>query len=231
MAIKLFDLAGSDPRRRFSPACWRTRLALAHKRLDVEAVPWRFTEKNVIAPSKQGRVPVIVDGDRWVADSWTIASYLELAYPDSPSLFGGDAARSIASLHNAFADSLTLAIFPLIALDVLGVLHERDTDYFRTSRELRVGMQLEALVANRSDRLGNFRESLAPLRLVLKSQPFFGGRQPLYADFALFGPFQWARCTSPFVLLEREDPIRAWFDRMLDLFDGLGRDVPAFDQE
>lgn len=231
MAIKLYDLAGSDPRRRFSPACWRTRLALAHKRLDVEAIPWRFTEKNLIAPSKQGRVPVIVDGNRWVADSWTIASYLELAYADSPSLFGGDAARSVACLHNAFADSLTSLIFPLIALDVLGVLHERDTHYFRTSREERVGMQLEMLVASRSDRLLHFRESLAPLRLVLKSQPFFAGRQPLYADFALFGPFQWARCTSPFALLEREDPIRSWFDRMLDLFDGLGRDVPAFDQE
>lgn len=90
-------------------------------------------------------------------------------------------------------------------------------------------MPLEALVSGRQDRLAPFREGLAPLRLVLKSQPFFGGEQPLYADYALFGPLQWARCTSAFVLLDSGDPMRAWFERMLDLFDGLGRSVPAHD--
>jgi len=44
MAITLYDLAGAETDRRFSPFCWRTRMALAHKRLDVETVPWRFTE-------------------------------------------------------------------------------------------------------------------------------------------------------------------------------------------
>ena len=43
-------------------------MALAHKELEVETVPWRFTEKDVIAFSGQGRVPVLVDGDKVVAD-------------------------------------------------------------------------------------------------------------------------------------------------------------------
>ena len=93
MTLRLYDLAGADPNRRFSPYCWRIRLALAHKRLAIETIPWRFTEKAEIAPSGSKTVPVLVDGDRWIADSWTIANYLEDAYPDSPSLFGGAAAR------------------------------------------------------------------------------------------------------------------------------------------
>ena len=56
------------PDRRFSAYCWRIRLALAHKEFAVETIPWRFTEKDEIAPSGQKLVPVLVDGDRWVAD-------------------------------------------------------------------------------------------------------------------------------------------------------------------
>ena len=33
MAITLYDLAGADEHRRFSPYCWRTKMALAHKGL------------------------------------------------------------------------------------------------------------------------------------------------------------------------------------------------------
>ena len=41
----LYDLAGAQDDRRFSPYCWRTRMALAHKGLSVDTVPWRFTTK------------------------------------------------------------------------------------------------------------------------------------------------------------------------------------------
>src|SRR6266496_2879469 len=64
MPIILYDLAGAEPDRRFSPFCWRARMALAHKGLEVETVPWRFAEKDAIAFSGQGRVPVLIDGDK-----------------------------------------------------------------------------------------------------------------------------------------------------------------------
>ena len=113
MTLRLYDLAGADPNRRFSPYCWRIRLALAHKRLPVETIPWRFTEKAEIAPSGSKTVPVLVDGDRWIADSWTIANYLEDTYPDSPSLFGGAAARRLTRHYSSLADALVTAIFPV----------------------------------------------------------------------------------------------------------------------
>ncbi|MBR8836365.1 MAG: glutathione S-transferase N-terminal domain-containing protein [Stigonema ocellatum SAG 48.90 = DSM 106950] len=86
--IKLYDLAGDEDDRRFSPNCWRVRLILLHKELPFETVPWRFTEKEIIAFSGQGKVPIITDGDQVIHDSRAIAEYLEESYPDSPSLFG-----------------------------------------------------------------------------------------------------------------------------------------------
>jgi glutathione S-transferase len=229
MTLRLYDLAGADPNRRFSPYCWRIRLALAHKRLPVETIPWRFTEKAEIAPSGSKTVPVLVDGDRWVADSWTIANYLEDTYPDSPSLFGGAAARRLTRHYSSLADALVSAIFPFVALDILERVADKDRDYFRASREQRVGKTLEAFVANRDAGLAGFRASLTPLRATLKTQPFFGGDEPLYADYALFGQFQWARCISPFALLEETDPVKLWRDRLLDCFDGLARKAVAYD--
>ena len=71
MAITLYDLAGVEADRRFSPFCWRTRMALAHKGIEVETVPWRFTEKDRLPQPNGGRVPVIVDGGQVVHDSST----------------------------------------------------------------------------------------------------------------------------------------------------------------
>jgi glutathione S-transferase len=229
MTLRLYDLAGADPNRRFSPYCWRIRLALAHKRLPVETIPWRFTEKAEIAPSGSKTVPVLVDGDHWIADSWAIANYLEDTYPDSPSLFGGAAARRLTRHYSSLADALVTAIFPFIALDILERVADRDREYFRASREQRVGKTLEAFVANRDAGLAGFRASLAPLRTTLKNQPFFAGDEPLYADYALFGQFQWARCISPFALLEEGDPVKLWRNRLLDYFDGWGHKAVAYD--
>ena len=69
MALTLYDLAGADANRRFSPYCWRIRLAIGHKELPVETIPWRFTDKEMIAFSGQGRVPVLVDAGKALAGS------------------------------------------------------------------------------------------------------------------------------------------------------------------
>jgi glutathione S-transferase len=224
MPLRLYDLAGADPNLRFSPYCWRTKLALAHKGLAVETVPWRFTEKDVIAFSGQERVPVLVDGDKTISDSWAIACYLDDAYPDRPSLFGGTAARSPTRFLNSWADTvLNPGIVPFVLLDIFGKIHPKDRDYFRINREQRFGMSLEAYGGEREKRLPAFRQSLTPLRTTLAAQPFLGGERPAYADYIVFGGFQWARCISSFALLASDDPVFAWRERMLDAFDGMAR--------
>jgi glutathione S-transferase len=229
MAIRMYDLAGAEPNRRFSPYCWRIRMALAHKRLPVETIPWRYCDKPAIAHSGQDRVPVIEDGDRVVADSWAIANYLEDAYPDRPSLFGGAAGRALARFINGWADTVQNAsISTFVAHDVVRHLDPRDQDYFQRSRTQRFGMTLEQFCATREGRIAGFRQTLEPLRHALRSQPFLGGAAALYPDYIVFGGFQWARTISDFALLEADDPIAAWRERMLDLFDGLARKNPGY---
>jgi hypothetical protein len=51
---------------------------------------------------------------------------------------------------------------------------------------------------------------------------------PAYADYVVFGAFQWARAISDFEVLAADDPVRIWRSRMLDLFGGLARRGPAY---
>lgn len=93
--MKLWDLAAAEDDRRFSPYCWRIKMALRHKGLEAEEIPWRFTEKAELALSGQGAVPVIEDRGRVVHDSWSIALYLDEAYPARP-LFDSAGAGDVA---------------------------------------------------------------------------------------------------------------------------------------
>ena len=229
MNMKLFDLAGADPERRFSPYCWPIRMAIAHKRLDVETIPWRFMDKDAIASSGQGKVPVLVHGDKWMFESWDIAIYLEKTFPDRPTLFGGPEGVALSKFFANLASVIASQVVRLVLVDIYDHLTESDKPYFRESREQRFGMALEQVVAQRDSLLQPFRDSLLPLRMTLRSQKFLGGDHPLYADYAVFGVFQWSRCISPFQLLAEDDPVAQWRKRLLEAFDGLAQSAPGYD--
>jgi len=229
MTLKLYELVGADDGRPFSPYCWRTRMALAHKGLTANCIPWRFTEKAAIAPHGSENVPVLLHGDKPVVESWVIANHLEDAFPDRPSLFGGEGGRATMRMLNWWGDIIVIGgIFPLIVADIPAHLDETDAAYFRASREARLGKPLEEVASIRDKGVTGFRKSLAPLRLTLKTQQYLGGDAPNYADYIMFGGFQWARVVSPFKLLETDDPIYAWRERLLDAFNGLARNSPGF---
>ncbi|GAB5470521.1 MAG: glutathione S-transferase family protein [Rhodospirillales bacterium] len=228
MAMTLYDLAAADPAIRFSPNCWRTRMAVAHKGLELDCRPWRFVDKDAIAFSDQGTVPVLVDGERTVYDSWQIALYLEERYPGRPHLFESRQARAHARFINEWtAKVVHPGIIKQIILPLFEMLDEGDKDYFRTTREKAFGKTLEDFAADGEAALPAFRASLTPLRGTLEVQDFLGGSSPSYADYVVFSAFQWARVSSPRDLLTAGDPIAAWRERMLGLFDGLGAAMPA----
>ncbi|WP_291295720.1 glutathione S-transferase family protein [Elioraea sp.] len=227
MARHLYELCGADPDRVFSPFCWRSRMALAHKGLDFESIPWRFTETDRLAFAQHAKVPVLVDGDRTVADSWTIARYLDEAYPDRPSLLHGrpEPYRFVAAWNDAV---LQPGIARLIVSDIPPLLREAERSYFVASREKRFGMTLDQVTADREQKLPAFRATLQPLRLALAHGPFLGGDAPDYADYIVFGSFMWARSTSPLSLLEEGDVVLVWRERLLDLHGGMARRSPCF---
>jgi glutathione S-transferase len=228
MSLKLFELVGTDAARPFSPFCWRTRMALAHKGLSAQSIPWCFTEKDAIAPHRSEKVPVLLDGESSVADSWAIANYLEDRYPHRPSLFGGAGGRAMGRMINWWGDVTVVGgMFPLIAADIPAHLKPVDAAYFRTSRAARFGKSLEEVVAGSDRAIEGFRRALDPMRLTLKTQPYLGGDAPNYADYIVFGAFQWARVVSPFKLLAENDPLYAWRENLLDAFDGMARQSPG----
>lgn len=225
MTMTLYDLAGADPELRFSPHCWRARMAIAHKGLAVETIPWRFVEKDSIAISGQGKVPMLVDGDTVVSDSWAIARHLDEAYPNRPALFDGPAAEGLALFVKSWSETvLHPALVRLILMDIFNALHSDDQPYFRETREKAFGTSLEAVVA--ADPEGNRRTweaALKPLQTTLRKQPYLAGGSATFADYIVFGVFQWARTVSSKPLLPPDDPVAAWRDRLLDAFDGLAR--------
>lgn len=228
MALTLYELLGADDRR-FSPYCWRTRMALAHKGMDADIVPCGFTDKDRIAFSGQDRVPVLTDGDTVVSDSWRIACYLEDAYPDAPSLFGGEIGRGEAHFVNNWVDMVVHPrLIMLVVKDIYDHVLPRDRDYFRQSREARFGKTLDELHATRDEARGAYTAALAPARATLRNQRFLCGATPAYADYILFGAFQWSRSISDYAVIDTDDPVHDWRARMLDLFDGLALNTTAY---
>lgn len=228
MTILLYDLVGRDTARPFSPHCWKAAMALAHKGLDISSVPTRFLEVPAVEGGVSKTVPVIRDGDHVVADSFAIALYLDDAYPERPTLFAGEGGKAMARFIERWSQ---LTIHPYVTTAAIMDLHamqdEANAAYFRTNREQRFGKRLEEVVAARDAGMAAFRASLEPLRSMLAYQPFIGGQSPLFADYIVFGALQWARIATPYQLLDDSDLVAQWFERCLDLHDGLGRKVAA----
>lgn len=228
MTIILHDLVGADPARPFSPHCWKVTMALAHKGLPFERNNVCFTKVPEVEGGVSKSVPVIRDGSQVIADSFLIAAYLEETYPDRPSLFGGEGGQAMARFVEAWSQSTVHAALNVIVLkEIHDILAPEDQAYFMPSREARLGKTFEEVAERREAEIEGFSAKLTPLRVMLKSQPWIGGSTPLFADYIVFGALQWARVTSSAKLLQEDDPVFDWFERCLDLFDGLGRSVPA----
>jgi glutathione S-transferase len=216
--------------RRPSPFSWRMYYALAHKGVPVEFRVVRFADVETIrALSGQDKVPIVIDGDSVIHDSWNIAVHLETRFPDHPSLFGGAVGQGLTRSINIWADTtLGVAIRRLIASDFIECLAEEDRAYYRRSREAQFGCTLEAYCAGRERWLGHFATTIAPLEQTLSEQPYVAGDEPAYADYALFSMFQYARLGSPHELLPAGTAVRRWRDALVARFDHLGDRYPGY---
>jgi glutathione S-transferase len=221
--LELWELGGRDDCR-YSTFSWRTRLALHHKGLSFAAHPIAVSDKAAIGFSGQGKVPILKHDGRVITDSWAIALYLEKEFPERPTLFGGDVGRTLTQVFNVWADrELIPALIPFLMRDVLDCVGEADGAHLRRQIESAMKASLEELYAGREKAMLGFRRKLQPVRKALETNDFLGGATATYADHILFGILQWARVVSPVKTLEETDMVAAWFERMLDLYDGVGR--------
>jgi glutathione S-transferase len=224
--ITLYDLA-FDRDLRPSPYCWRTKLALKHKGLAWRDEPCGFGEKQKVAFAGSQTYPVIHDATRVVKDSWAIVQHLDAAYTDKLLLPD----RPYAQFVNGWADTVVnVAIFPLIVADLVERVRPQDKAYMVESRGKRLGTTDFAGFQARARETGGlaaFRAALEPARRVLKEQAFLSGEAPAYPDYILLGSFMWPRTLSPLELLDKDDPVYAWREHMLDQFDGFARKAPS----
>jgi len=227
--IQLWELRGKGDRR-YSLFSWRTRMALKHKGLEFESHPVAMSDKAAIAFSGGKTVPVIKDGQDGemsvVRDSWRIAEHLEDKYPDRPTLFGGAIGRGVTQAFNTWVDrALVPAVMPVIVADVHERVDPADDAFFRQQFEGFLKCTLEESRARRPQALERLQRALEPMQAALKRQPFMCGAAPAYADYILFSVVQWMRVTSPQDIFNSSDPLYAWRDRMLDLYDGFARNI------
>ncbi len=227
MALTLYELCGPHDVR-YSQFSWRTRLALAHKGLTYEAIGVRISDKSSLAFSRQEKVPVLIDGEQVIADSWAIAEHLEATHAHQPSLFGCEIGKGVSRFVNAWTDRQIIPrLAPLMMVDVVNRLDKEDATHLRQQIEGVFGKGLEELSADRETKVGALRKLLDPARAILRQQPFLCGNNPAYADYVLFSVFQWCRIMSAFDPLENDKPLAEWRERVLDQFEGFARVDPA----
>ena len=226
--ITLCELGGQNGRR-YSLFSWRTRMALAPQgpRLrDAAGVHERQGGHRLFG--RQDGACHQGWGDASVSDSWKIAEHLEDRYPQAPTLFGGAIGRGVTQALNTWVDrALVPAMLPVIVADIHERVEPRDDAFLREMFEKILKKPLEQTRAERDEALKRLGRALEPMQAALKRQPWVCGQQPAYADYILFSVFQWARVMSPQEVLGPEDPLCAWRERMLDLFGGFARNVPA----
>ncbi len=226
--LKLYDLAGKDPNLRFSPYCWRTKISLAHKGLAFETIPWRFTEKEKISQSGQEKVPVLVDGTSIVYDSFDIALYLDETFADRPPLMPDQGSKAAAVFMRAWCDTRLLpALCRLLLKDIHSSLDQRDKAYFRETREQRFGKSLEQLCSDRPGSLQCLKQNLLPAEQALSINEYIGGESPNFTDFILFGSLMWAHVICTVEPLDADSNVSTWFNKLLDMYGGLGRQAPT----
>ncbi|KAF9929640.1 hypothetical protein BGZ67_006240 [Mortierella alpina] len=206
VTVKLFELVDSKTRTTsFSPAVWRAKFVLKHKKVDYESVPLTFLElpltipkacPNIVVPT----VPTLqLENGDGLSDSFAIAEYLEEKYPDRPSLFGSSQAEK--NLQLFFTSYVQAKIHPAIQRVVFTDMYEmQDTEnahYFRTSREKSAGRPYHEIAGDRIANLKEIKENLGLIHTALLSGGWIQGDNPGWADFFLASSFMWFSSCSP----------------------------------
>lgn len=211
--IVLFDIATQSDSRP-SPFCWRTKLALRHKGLAFECRGTVYSQIRSLGDGSFKTLPVIEDDGNWLGGSTKIAGYLE-SKVTSDTLFPDDPHRLFVRFIEAWVDTtLQAQIFPLIALRAWQCFPASQQEYFRKTRERRLGMTLEAARDLSLPKIPAIRASFEPARRILETRQFLAGLKPGYADYILFGALKWQRLVSEDRLLDDNDVIEDWYKRI-----------------
>lgn len=228
MTRVLYELALADEEVRPSPYCWIVKFALLHKGLPFESRMVHFADKENYPDPSYGKVPVLIDNGEMIKDSLEIATWLDRKYPQNP-LAASKAEKASSEFYAAWVQAaFNSALAPMLMLRIANNVVDADKTYFRSTREARFGKTLEEVAAT----AGVEEKAEAALRVLsapLSSHRYLGGGAPNLADYVVFGSFMWHRTVTLKELYPTPEPVAHWRERMLDLFDGCGRNAKSAD--
>jgi glutathione S-transferase len=214
MAFYLYDM-GNSAGVSASPYGFRIHEALHLLSLPYETELLSFSQVARKFSTTHKTVPVLVDGDREIGDSWVIANHLAKNHDPNNLLFGGAGGYPLACFITRWVDACIMgALNRIIVKDIHDSIHQADQAEYREKQETRYGQSLETLHSTGGAGLLDFQVSLYPARQAIKEYPYLGGESPNYADFTLHSAFRWSRLTSNIELLRPDDRLRSWIQRM-----------------
>jgi len=156
--IQLYDLCGKN-NLRFSPPCWNIKLCLLHKKIDFETIPVRFSEKNKIAFSGQGLVPIVKHNKGFVFESWNIIEWLEKNYTER-KLFKNESSKNFSYfLYFWTSRQLLPILFKIIAHEIPNILEGEDINYYIKTREERINGPITKFKPYISDNILEFKKN------------------------------------------------------------------------
>ena len=212
----LYDLANrhGEPA---SPYGWRVRESLRLLDLPYHSEMLRMGEIKERFGKTHKTVPVLVDGNTEVGDSWEIAGYLAGKHDPESRLLQGQCGPAMIRFITDWVDATVMSpLNQMLVLDVHEHQRPEDQAVYRSRVEERYGETLEQLASQREHALPSFQISLHPARERIKHFPFLCGDAPAYGDCVLHACFQWLRSVSDFQVLRESDRLNTWIARMDD---------------
>ena len=215
--VTLYELAGKNDLR-FSPPCWNVKLCLLYKNIDFETVAVGFSEKNKILFSNQQLVPVLKHQNGHISDSWNIINWLDENY-ENPKLFVNETSKNFSYFLYLWTSRQILPIlFKIIAHEIPNILEGDDLDHYIVTREEHIKGPITKFVPVISDSIKKFRSLINPMRTLIKKNGFISGSNPGIEDFIFFGNFKWVYTCSSCNLLDKEDEIFQWYEKINQIF-------------
>ena len=211
--IQLYDLCGKN-NLRFSPPCWNIKLCLLHKKIDFETIPVRFSEKNKIAFSGQGLVPIVKHNKGFVFESWNIIEWLEKNYTER-KLFKNESSKNFSYfLYFWTSRQLLPILFKIIAHEIPNILEGEDINYYIKTREERINGPITKFKPYISDNIVEFNKMISPVRKLIETNGFISGKNPGLEDYIFYGNFRWVYSCSSCELLDTNDIIYDWYKNL-----------------
>lgn len=220
--VTLYELCGARPDVCFSPFVWRIKLMLAHKAIPHTCETITFTDKSALDGSGMKTVPVIRHGHSWICESLNIARYLENNFSGDPLFESALAAEQAEIINNWVDRNIVMPMFPMIVTDIYDALGDADREYFKATREPRLGgRKIEDMRVGRDELRSAFKAKFGPLEAILEKNMYLSGSAPAFVDYCVMGSLMWPHIVTDFDPIEESTRLRDWRERMFGQFDGM----------